>query len=111
MNLFKKIASYVAVFLAVAFIAVGYAAVSDNLDITGSASLTPPPRRGIFIVAVERVSSSGVTDMGVEYVSPTNVKANVNASNGGKITYKITVENTSDVTYWYRGVSAPVLDG
>jgi hypothetical protein len=47
----------------------------------------------------------------VEYVSPTNVKANVNTSNGGKITYKITVENTSDVTYWYRGVSAPVLDG
>jgi hypothetical protein len=60
MNLSKKIASYVAVFLAVAFIAVGYAAVSDNLDITGSASLTPPP--SLLFLFAESTASSAATD-------------------------------------------------
>ena len=61
-----------------------------------------PPPKGIFIIDVQVVSSQGVSNVESTYLSPTNVKSVVNVPQTGSITYKITVENNSDVTYWYR---------
>ncbi len=85
------------------FIFVGYASLSSEMSINGSASVQPQPK-GIFITDLSVISSSGVTDMGSTYISPTNVKTVTDAAAGGSITYKITVENNTDATYWYREI-------
>ncbi len=110
MNISKKVIFPLAFFLAFAFIAFGYASLTDELSIDGTASYSSPPK-GIFITAVEAISSQNVTDAGAEPVSPTSVKSSVNVSQGGNITYKITVENNTDATYWFREIIAPELDG
>ena len=84
-----------------AFVLIGYAALAGELSVGGSVSAVAPPR-GIFIIGVEVVASQGVTDVESGYTSPTNLRSVVSATGGGSITYKITVENNSDVTYWYR---------
>jgi len=103
--MYRRIISAIAFFMAFAFIAVGYAAISDELSISGTASLVGKPSPGIYIreVAVE-TDSSGM-NVSVSYTSPTSVEATVNARSSRSITYKITVENTSDGTYWYRGIT------
>ena len=113
MNIARRIVAWTAFFLAFAFIAVGYAALTDNMSIDGIANISPPPPppKGIFIISVEEVAKKNVEDKGTTYVSPTNIKLNVNASSGGSITYKVTVENNTGATYWFRGISAPALDG
>ena len=99
----KRIVSAAAFFLAFAFIAVGYAALTDTMNISGTATIAPPPE-GVYItnVEVERVSG-GVTHSSCKYISPTNVNSVVNVTGNGSITYKITVENSTSVTTWYQG--------
>lgn len=82
----------------------GYAAITQELEYGGTILVGPPPK-GLFIVDVEVVAAEEVVDAATSYSSPTNLHSAVNSARGGSITYKITVENTSDVTYWYRGVS------
>ncbi len=84
-----------------AFVLIGYAALTGELSVGGSVSASAPPK-GIFIINVEVVAAQNVTDAGSEYTTPTTLRSVVNATGGGSITYKITVENNSDVTYWYR---------
>jgi hypothetical protein len=101
----KKVISAIALFLAFAFIAVGYAALSDVMIVDGNALFTAP-RVGVFITALEVVpeGTSGVTDKGSSHLDPTNVNSVVSVSAGGaQITYKITVENNTDMTTWYQG--------
>ena len=87
------------------FIAFGYAALTDNLSLTGSAEVEGKPFKGVYIKAVSLVSSSNVSSRENEYVLPTNHSTfvNVNRTNGS-ITYKITVHNNTDITYWYIGL-------
>ena len=53
----KKLLFAVPLFFACFFIAVGYAATTATMTITGSAEATPPPK-GLFITDVELVASS-----------------------------------------------------
>lgn len=101
----RRIISAIAFFMAFAFMAVGYAAISDELSISGTASLEGRPSPGIYIRNVAVETDAGGINVSVSYTSPTSVEATVNARGSGSITYKITVENTSDGTYWYRGIT------
>ena len=90
------------------FMCIGYATLSDNLSISGNASATPPPEPdGIYISKVEIFSSSGMSsDASTTIVLPTNLKTSVNAlTRGASITYAITVNNKTDMTYWYLGTN------
>ena len=90
--------------LTTVFICLGYAAISDNLLLSGSAEVEGKPYRGVYIKAVSLVSATNITSNKDEYILPTNhdTEVKVNRS-GGSITYKITVHNNTDVTYWYIG--------
>lgn len=105
MSALKKILSLVMISLATLFLSVGYAALSDELGIHGSASVVPPPQ-GIFIIDVDEISTSGgVSSVNAHYISPTNVDSTVRVTGEGSITYKITVENNTASTYWYREIA------
>ena len=86
------------------FIAVGYAALSDNLSVTGSVDVEGKPYRGVYITAVSIAASSNVPNSENTFQLPTNHITTVDPTrSGGSITYKITVFNNTDVTYWYIG--------
>lgn len=108
----RRIMSAIAFFMAFAFITIGYAAVTDNLSVNGSATVEGRPLPGIYIRSVSRVSSSGASNLACTFISPTSVETSVSANGSGSVTYKITVENTSEGTYWYRGTNViKDLDG
>ena len=108
----RRIMSAIAFFMAFAFITIGYAAVTDNLSVNGSATVEGRPMPGIYIRSVSRVSSSGASNLACTFISPTSVETSVSANGSGSVTYKITVENTSEGTYWYRGTNViKDLDG
>ena len=89
--------------LSFAFISVGYAAISDNLSIIGNVRVEYE-FIGIYISGIDLVSSSsGVEINDYHSVHPTSISTNVNSQSGGSVTYKVTVCNNSDVTYWYLG--------
>jgi hypothetical protein len=54
MNMPRKNLSYVAFFLAFAFLAVGYASLTDSLTISGTGEFKYQ-KKGVFIIAVEVV--------------------------------------------------------
>ena len=90
--------------LMVCFMAVGYAALTDNLSLSGQASVQGKPYKGIYIKDVQLVSATNAINSQCEYILPTNHASTVDASRtGGSVTYKITVHNNTDVTYWYAG--------
>ena len=63
-----------------------------------------PIKSGLYIVDVTIQSASGVGVTGTEYIHPTQLKTNVSISGrNASITYKITVRNDTDMTYWYLG--------
>ena len=86
------------------FMSLGYAALTDDLSILGNAHAKPKPHKGVIITNVELMRSSGITSRENEYILPTNHETSVNVDrSNGFITYKITVFNNTDVTYWYIG--------
>lgn len=86
------------------FLAVGYAQLTDHLSLTGQASAEGKPYKGVYIKSVELISASNATNSENAYELPTNHITTVDASrSGGSVTYKITVHNNTDVTYWYIG--------
>ena len=86
------------------FFSFGYAYVSDELRISGSAESDPTIFSGVYICDVKVVSTSGLASVVCEYLHPTNLKTELEVSStGATITYEITVHNNTDVTYWYLG--------
>lgn len=99
-----------AVFLALAmmlmtvFICFGYAALTDNLSVTGSAEAEGKPFQGVYIKEVTLMNATNVISTENEFILPTNHSTTVNVGRAnGTVTYKITVHNNTDVTYWYIG--------
>ena len=93
-----------AVFLMTCFIAVGYAALTDTLSLTGQANVQGKPYKGVYIKDVQIVSATNALNAECDHVLPTNHVSTVDASHsGGYVTYKITVHNNTDITYWYIG--------
>ena len=99
-----KIILAISLLLMTTMMCIGYAAVSDTLHISGIINVEGKPYMGVYIKSVEVVSTSNATSMDCSYVLPTNHLSTVDASaSGGSVTYKITVHNNTDVTYWYIG--------
>ena len=86
------------------FMAIGYAALSDNLSVTGTVEVEGKPYKGVYITKVEFVGSSYASCSENTFELPTNHITTADASRGGgSVTYRITVFNNTDVTYWYIG--------
>lgn len=101
----------------ICFTAIGYAQLTETLDIKGTAHYTMP--EGLFIIAVEREGSPSRLDSETaeHYEYTTTVEATLDKSRStsytGSVTYKITVYNNTDKTYAYRGLyySTSVANG
>lgn len=66
--------------------------------------------KGIYIKSVSVVSSSSASVGENAFTTPTLHTSTVTpGKSGGSVTYKITVHNNTDITYWYSGVT-PILD-
>lgn len=86
------------------FICIGYANLSDILNITGSVDVEGKPFKGVYIKSVNIERISNVSSLSNDFVLPTNHEIETDPlSSGGSITYKITVYNNTDITYWYIG--------
>ena len=104
MKTFRGILLSVTVVLMVCFMVFGYAALTDNLSITGSAEAEGKPFKGVYIKEVTLMNATNVTNTENEFVLPTNHSTTVHVGlTNGTVTYKITVHNNTDVTYWYIG--------
>ena len=94
----------VAVVFMAFFISFGYAALTDNLSLTGTVNVEGKPYKGVYIKSVEVAGTSNASNKACDFVLPTNLTNTVDASrSGGSVTYKVTVHNNTDVTYWYIG--------
>ena len=94
----------IVLFIMVTMISVGYAVLTDTLNVSGEVFAEGKPYRGVYIKAVEVVSTNSADNIYTGYILPTNHEVIADASrSGGSVTYKITVHNNTDVTYWYVG--------
>ena len=102
MTRITKILSWVLLSFMSLMLLIGYAAVADNLMVTGDINIQAKPYEGVFITDASLVSYSGASSVGYSYFNPTNFDSVVRvSSSGGSVTYKITVFNNTDIHYWY----------
>ncbi len=98
-----KILGGVALSFMCLFTSIGYAAISENLVISGSAEIIPPQYDEIVITEVKTLSSN-VSSETHKDVPLTNVQSTISGSAGQTIVYKITAHNYSKTTtYVYTG--------
>ncbi|MBE6696813.1 MAG: hypothetical protein E7587_10245, partial [Ruminococcaceae bacterium] len=97
----QKLIAFAVIFALFSGLCVGYATLTDNLTILGSAHVEGKPFEGVYIYEVEFVSASDAVALDHTYVHPTNFGCLASTSRPGSVTYKITVHNNSDITYWY----------
>lgn len=90
------------------FLCFGYAALTSTLEVEGTANAKPAKYDGVYIKSVEVYSTSGATCLENGFILPTSHSATADAiRSGASVTYKITVHNNTDVTYWYIGQKIP----
>lgn len=95
---------FIILFFMTAFSVFGYATLTDNLSITGSADVAGRPFKGVYIKEIVVMNAANISSTECEYILPTNHSSVVEVRRAnGSITYKITVHNNTDVTYWYIG--------
>lgn len=95
MKLWMKICGVIALSLMCVFTSVGYAAITSNMTITGTAQVAPPEK--LFI---SHVSGGGYIDESTLAYADTVVTSDVTLNNG-VAEYEITVYNNTDETYYY----------
>ena len=104
MSILKRIISAALLLSMVVGVAIGYAAVVDNLGIGGNASAEASEPVGVYIKEIELVKTSNAAAVSAQYALPTTVALSAKPqASGGSLTYRIKVYNNSDVTYWYIG--------
>lgn len=88
------------------FTCIGYAAVTDELFVVGSANVAIPS--GLFIVDIQTRSQSSVDVNKVSYIPySTTVDSTISKSGNrttGSVTYQITVLNNTGYEYAWRGL-------
>jgi len=87
------------------FSAVGYAALSTSMMVTGTVKVDIP--YGLFITGVSTRGMSGVDSNSVSYIQhSTTLDSTINRRSigAGTVTYSITVLNNTQLTYSYRGI-------
>ena len=83
-------------------ISIGYAQLVDNLSISGELFVEGKEYEGVYITAIELVDSRNASEISSKFILPTNVSLMSDPrSNGGSLTYKVTVYNNTNVTHWY----------
>jgi len=96
----------VIVFFMTFVIGIGYAALSDDLEIKGEANVKIP--EGLFITSVRTVSSNNYIDVNnvsyTEYTTTVNSVVSRRSYSAGNVTYEITVLNNTEHEYAYRGL-------
>ncbi|MBQ7291978.1 MAG: hypothetical protein IJW76_09725 [Clostridia bacterium] len=87
-----------------AFMAFGYAELTDYMNISGTASAEPP--KAVYITNIELIEEqNNGKSIDFDDFFPTNVESTVSStSNNGKIIYKITVFNNTPYKYAYAGI-------
>ena len=86
-------------------ITVGYAALADNLTVTGRVEMQPQQFFGVYISDAQILSVNGIALNKCEYVLPTNLKTDFKVNQReATVTLAITVHNNTDITYWYLGI-------
>ena len=91
--------------IACSFTLFGYASVTDNMLVTGSAEIAPPDYDEVVITQITAVSST--TEYVDSYcVSPSTIKSTITGDVGQKVVYKIKAHNYSeDKTFIYTGTA------
>ena len=91
--------------LSTMFLGIGYASLATTLSVTGTEKLEKPPE--IYISNVAVVAQSRVSSVDVQKVMPTNLRSSVTLSGqNATVTYEVTVQNNSEITYWYLGATS-----
>jgi hypothetical protein len=98
---FKKIIFAITLLFSSLFVGLGYAALTQELSIGGTIDSEPPKKVGFYISNVEVSSSSNTQILDHKIFSPTILSTEFNINNGGSITFKVTVTNDTNLTYWY----------
>ncbi len=107
MKMWMKTVLCISLSLMCLFVGIGYCAMSGFLNISGEIQVLPREPEGLHISSIELYTQSGVVTPEFNRVLPTNLQSTVYINTpGASITYKITVNNKTDVTYWYLGTEA-----
>ena len=107
MKTWTKAAICASLSLMMLFTCIGYAALTENVSISGIINADPSEPEGLFISDVKVYSTSGLSSNSVDIVLPTNLSSSFNVTTqNARITYEITVYNKTDMTYWYLGTEA-----
>ena len=91
--------------LMLCFVGVGYAELTDTLNIRGSAKIDVP--EGLFIIDVSTTGTTNVDRNEVEFLEySTTLDSQISRTNNGTgtVTYRITALNNTKLTYSYRGL-------
>lgn len=89
----------------VVFSCVGYAAISDNMQITGNTKVSIPS--GLFITNIKTRSTNNVDKHSVSYIEYSTTVNSIISRKGnsaGTVIYEITVLNNTEHEYAYRGL-------
>ena len=102
MTMLKKSLVWVLLLFLCFGILIGYASLTDNLFIYGNAEVEGKPFVGVYIYEATLHSVNGLGDVSHSHYMPTTFSSTVNVSRENvNITYKITLHNNSNVTYWF----------
>lgn len=89
------------------FTCFGYAAISGQLAISGTAISELKEPEGIYISKVSVHAENGAEVEKHDISFPTNLKSTVKVdSKNASVTFEITVYNKTEMTYWYLGVKS-----
>lgn len=95
----------ICVSVAFCFLSIGYAALTDTLDIGGQANLTPPVYDTLVITDVTVLNETNVSSETHSRVIPTNVQTTISGSKGQSVIYRITAHNYSETdTFIFNGI-------
>ena len=99
------IALAVIILVMTCFMSIGYAALSEELDIEGKAVVKIPD--GLFITQITTKSTSNTDKNTVSFAEYTTTVTSLVSRKGnsaGKVVYEITVLNNTEYEYAYRGL-------
>lgn len=102
-----KVILWITIPIMILSITIGYAALAEDLFIEGSIEIEPGEYIGVYISFVELVESSNLSVSSSSIHMPTNYALSVRPANANAtVTYRVTIHNNTDITYWYIGQDA-----
>ena len=88
--------------LSILTLSIGYASVADEFFISGDTKVEGKPFEGVYIADAGVYYENLAKNVSFSFYNPTNFTATADPTVvGGSITYRITLHNNTDVTYWF----------